>query len=275
MYKFAKKIFLTASGIFVIASFPIMASGTSQSGAVSPIYSSQTGIKAIFTINEIFGDGQKVTSVVCEYEKEIDPGSIDITDFEVNDRRIIAVHTNSKAAKTTENKPGCYAVLDLEIQSPMLQDNPATDGRVVNYIAKDDAMVIQKGDIRAIDGTIFSRSDVPVATRQNSGIMSNSSKIYLIREEFEDSHFYTDPEWKTVLKYNLFKPKAYVEGNSSKKFPLVLFMPDAGAESKDWETVFIQGNGGTVWASDEWQAEHPCFVVAMSYEEKFINDYWE
>ncbi|MDR1901896.1 MAG: hypothetical protein LBQ88_06420 [Treponema sp.] len=275
MFRFTKKAFLIPAGIFVILSLPAFASGSSQSSAVSPIYSDQAGIRAVSTISEIFGDGQKITTVVCEYEKDIAAESIGVEDFEVKGRKVVAVHTNSETAKTTENKPGRYVVLDLEIQSPLLADALATDGRVENYTAKDDAVVVQKGDIKAIDGTLYAASSVPVATRPNSGIMSNNSKIYLIREEFEDNHFYTDPEWKTVLHYNLFKPKGYEEGDTSVKYPLVLFMPDAGAVSQDWETVLLQGNGGTIWASEEWQSGNPCFVVTMIFEDKFINDYWE
>jgi predicted peptidase len=275
MYKFAKKASLILVGICIIPSFSVFASGRTESAAVSPNSGQPGDIKTVFTISESFGDGQKVTNVICEYEKEIDPTSIDIGDFEVKDRKVVPVHTNSKAERTAENKAGRYVVLDLEIQSPLLEDRFAADGRVDNYKAFDDAVVLQKGAIKAADGTVIASSAVPAATRASSGIMRNQSKIYITRDDFEDSHFYTDPEWKTVVKYNLFKPKGYVEGDTSTKYPLVLYMADAGAESKNWETVFIQGNGATVWATDEWQAEHPCFVVAMSYEEKFINDYWE
>ena len=62
---------------------------------------------------------------------------------------------------------------------------------------------------------------------------------------------------------------------SGEEYPLVLFIPDASAVGKDWETPLQCGNGGTIWAGDEWQAEHPCFVVTMIYEDKYINDYNE
>lgn len=149
----------------------------------------------------------------------------------------------------------------MEIQSPQLDDGQATDGRVINYQANDGAFVLQTGNIFALDGTLYEASSVPVSTPKNRGIMGNSSKIYFSREKFEDNHYYTDPKWKTALHYNLFKPADYNENDANTKYPLVLFMLDAGAESKNWETVLIQGNGGTVWASDEWQAENPCFVV--------------
>jgi predicted peptidase len=68
MFKFTKKAFLILAGIFVILSLPVFASGSTQSSAVSPIYSDQAVIRAVSTISEIFGDGQKVTAVICEYE---------------------------------------------------------------------------------------------------------------------------------------------------------------------------------------------------------------
>jgi predicted peptidase len=276
MNKFITKFLFGLTAILLVAlSVACSTTGSSASGGSQSSGSKTSSIKSVMTISETFGDGQKVTTVVCEYEKDIDPASISIEDFTVKDRKIIAVHANSEVAQTTENKIGRYIILDLEVQSPLLDDTLATDGRVVNYKSIDSATVIQKGSIKAVDGTIYAADSTPVSTKANSGIMGNEAKIHLIRDDFEDSHSYTDPEWKTVMRYNLFKPRGYGEGDTSTKYPLVLFMADAGAEGKDWEIVLLQGNGGTVWASNEWQENHPCFVVTMIFEEKFINDYWE
>jgi predicted peptidase len=264
-------VMLLCTGVFS------RANGVRQGDAFSVTEANGTlsSIKSVKTISGIFGDGQKVTNVVCEYEKDIDPGSIDVGDFAVKDRKITAVHTNSSAARTAENKTGRYVILDLEVQSPLLDDAQAADGRVVDYEANDDALVLQTGDISALDGTVFAAGSVPAATKKSSGIMGNASKIHLVRDDFESNHSYTDPEWKNVLRYNIFKPAGYKEGDTSTRYPLLLFMADAGAEGRNWERVLVQGNGGTVWAGGEWQAEHPCFVVTMIFEEKFINDYWE
>ncbi|MDR0639072.1 MAG: hypothetical protein LBG27_09290 [Spirochaetaceae bacterium] len=40
-------------------------------------------------MGDIFGDGQKVTNVACEYEKNIDPYSVSLDDFVVKDRKLL------------------------------------------------------------------------------------------------------------------------------------------------------------------------------------------
>lgn len=227
----------------------------------------------VFTINQSFGDGQKVTNVVVAYPENIEAATVDVDSFEVKDRTVTAVHVNNEAARTSENVDGRYVVLDLEIQSPLLDDRYATDGRMVNDTVTDSAAVVQKKDIQSVEGTVYPAGEEEFTTPSSSGIMGNSSKIYVTRDKFEDNHFFTDPEWKTVLHYNLYKPEGYED--SGETYPLVLFMPDAGSVSSDWEKVLEQGNGGTVWAGEDWQKDHPCFVVTMIYDDKFINDYWE
>ena len=251
--------------------------GSAAETTHSPEEKAAVAIKNIKTISEIFSDGQKVTNVVVEYEKPIDAGSISPDCFEVKDRNVIAAYTNDKAAKTDKDVEGNCVILELEVQNPLLEDSQATDGRVDDYVTTDTATVVQLKDIQATDGTVYAASSQEVSTAASSGIMAKGDKIYLVRSEFESNHFYTDPEWKVVLHYNIFKPQSYRNGETADdtRYPLVLFMPDAGAVSKDWEVVLTQGNGGIVWAEEAWQAENPCFVVTMIYDDKFINDYWE
>ncbi|MBQ9063971.1 MAG: hypothetical protein IJ123_00820 [Blautia sp.] len=234
----------------------------------------EPGIKKVYTINHSYGDGQKVSNVVVEYNAEIDPESLSTDSYEVADRTIVAVHTNSECAETEENAAGNFVVLDLEIQSPLLDDKYASDGRMQGMTVIDSAVVIQKGDISAADGTVIAGSDEEYRTSGgDDGIMGNDAIKTPDLDRFEDNHYYNDPETHTVLHYNLYKPEGYAESGES--YPLVLFIPDASAVGTDWEVPLQQGNGGTVWASEEWQAEHPCFVVTMIYEDKYINDYWE
>ena len=234
----------------------------------------EPGIKKVYTINHSYGDGQKVSNVVVEYNTQIDPDSLSVDAYEVKDRTITAVHTNSECAETDENADGNFVVLDLEIQSPLLEDKDASDGRMQGMTVIDSATVIQKGDIATADGTVIAGSEEEHATSGgDGGIMGNDAVKTPDLDRFEDNHYYNDPETHTVLHYNFFKPEGYAE--SGETYPLVLFIPDASAVGTDWEVPLQQGNGGTIWAGEEWQAEHPCFVVTMIYEDKYINDYWE
>lgn len=74
------------------------------------------------------------------------------------------------------------------------------------------------------------------------------------------------------LAYNLFCPEKIEEG---KVYPLVLFMHDAGSCSEDVLSPLNQGNGATVWAKEDTQLRHPCFVLAPLYPKKAANDEFE
>ncbi|MBE5912639.1 MAG: hypothetical protein E7274_01090 [Pseudobutyrivibrio ruminis] len=228
----------------------------------------------VYSVCHTYGDGEKVSNVILELASQVDASSISTDTFEVVDRTVTDIHVNSECEVTTSDVDGNFIVLDLEIQPAILNDKDATDGRPVNDVPIEASSVIVKQDFSLADGTVISASDTVYETDAgDGGIMGNNAIKTPDLDKFEDNHFYNDPMTGTVLHYNLYKPEGYEE--SGEEYPLVLFIPDAGAVSSDWERVLTQGNGGTVWTSDEWQAGNPCFVVTMIYEDKYINDYWE
>ncbi|WP_419869380.1 carboxylesterase family protein [Chryseobacterium sp. CT-SW4] len=83
---------------------------------------------------------------------------------------------------------------------------------------------------------------------------------------------FNDPLTGSKMSYNLFIPKNY---NKSKSYPLVLFMADASTVGKATTAPLIQGYGGIVWATDESQAQNPCFVLVPQYTTKAVNDDFE
>ena len=262
---FGKLTVAVLAGITVLASAaPAFAAEGKDAGAV----------KKVYTINHTYGDGQKISAVVLEYADEIDPESLSPEAFEVENRTVEAVYTNSEAAETNESVPGNFVILDLEVQSPLLEDRYASDGRRDHNLVIDGASVTQKADIADADGTVIPASEeVYKSGGGDGGIMGNDAVKTPDMDRFEDNHYYNDPDTHVILHYNFFKPEGYEE--SGEEYPLVLFIPDASAVGKDWETVLQCGNGGTIWAEDEWQAENPCFIVTMIYEDKYINDYNE
>ncbi|MDE7125394.1 MAG: hypothetical protein K2O12_02805, partial [Muribaculaceae bacterium] len=74
--------------------------------------------------------------------------------------------------------------------------------------------------------------------------------------EFKQLEF-KDAETGKTISYNLFSPK---NADSAKKYPLVLFMADASTPGTDVSRPLTQGYGALVWATDQWQAENPCYV---------------
>lgn len=83
---------------------------------------------------------------------------------------------------------------------------------------------------------------------------------------------YHDSVTGRSLQYNLFSPE---NNDEAKKYPLVLFMADASTPGTDVTRPLTQGYGALVWATREWQAEHPCYVLVPQYSGVAVNDAYE
>lgn len=73
------------------------------------------------------------------------------------------------------------------------------------------------------------------------------------------------------MEYNLFVPADYVQGKS---YPIVMFICDASCAGKEVKFPLEQGYGALIWATDEDQQRHPCFVLAPAYKAKAVDDDW-
>ncbi|MBJ7550027.1 alpha/beta hydrolase-fold protein [Marinomonas ostreistagni] len=82
---------------------------------------------------------------------------------------------------------------------------------------------------------------------------------------------FSDPVNGNQMSYNLFVPDNY---DSSKSYPLVVFMADGSTTGKGIESPLIQGWGGIIWASDQEQAKHESFVLVPAFvgPENVVND---
>lgn len=83
---------------------------------------------------------------------------------------------------------------------------------------------------------------------------------------------YTDSETGKSMMYNLYSPRNIKKG---KTYPLVLFMADASTPGTDVTSPLTQGYGALVWATDQWQSEHPCYVLVPQYSGVAVNDAYE
>ena len=75
-------------------------------------------------------------------------------------------------------------------------------------------------------------------------------------KELCDRFSYNSFDYSGVLLYRLFVP------DSMEKVPLVVFLHGADAFGSDNELQLSMHDIGTVFARDEWQSSHPCFVLA-------------
>ncbi len=79
---------------------------------------------------------------------------------------------------------------------------------------------------------------------------------------------YNDEATGLGFSYNFFMPEDY---DASQKYPLVLFITDTSVVGRETTAALEQGYGAIVWASDEDQAKHPCFIVSPEYQENILS----
>ena len=236
-------------------------------------------IKNVEAITEVFGDGENLSAVVLTYDKEITGNSVSVSDYKVEGREIEKAYVSKQNEKNGEkSKNGKYVILELK-RLPMvaqasdhskeeMEKKKATGQKGPTLGGKGDAKplktitaeVTQTGSVKTVNGKVYNSEEKQVSTKTRQ----------LIIEDFKQFVF-TGKDGKT-LKYNLYMPKNY---DPSKKYPMVVFMHDAGAVSSETKYTLSQGNGATVWASPEWQKNHPSFVLAPQYEVVTVNDNYE
>ena len=78
-----------------------------------------------------------------------------------------------------------------------------------------------------------------------------------------------DLETGISLQYQLFIPADY---DPNGQYPLIQFIPDSSVVGKGTDYVLTQGWGGLIWAAEQEQAKHPCFVVVPVFTATVVDD---
>lgn len=265
-------------------------------------------IRQIATVSRPFPDGQRITAVAVEYDTVFAAQEFEAGYFEVDKRNVKKVFT-ADSATATEASEGCFIIAALDEKDPnsstIINDRgqhisaPRTpmpdpvrpagghggpggpgghggpgggprsarlvDGRIFEGPAgmgstRPDILykIRQTADITAKDGTVLPAWDLPYI---------NSDEINVWADLFQEKVF-------EDMKYNIFIPEDYDPGV---KYPVLLFIHDAGCCSTSPKVALEQGLGATIFASPEEQKKHPCIVIAPEHGKRLpiANDqYW-
>lgn len=217
-------------------------------------------IKSVTAITEVFKNGQKVTAVAIEYGKKIDNSKLSASTFSVEGRTITRVYASNAAATAAKGTDGKYVIIELSPEDSEASTIIETMGdRVLTGRKEVKVSVKQLVDVVTTDGEKYTA---------DAKVIKNNKEINLIADDFLKLTFH-DLKTGIVLKYNLFIPKGY---DSTKPYPLVVFIADRGPNCDTGELPVIQGLGGVIWATPEEQAKHECFVLVPQYPYHVIFD---
>ncbi|MDR3688236.1 MAG: alpha/beta hydrolase-fold protein [Fimbriimonas sp.] len=245
--------------------------------AVGAASTAHPHIKSAAAIGEVFGDGEKITTVVLQYDKAIDNSRLLAKAFSVKGRTITRIYASRSAARSAHGGSGAFVVIELNPtdRSASIRDGgpgpggpgpggPSGPGggpmqMPVNKINPVQATVAQTGDLVATDGEKIAGQ---------AAYFHTDKAVNRIVDDFQAFTF-QDPKNGNRLTYNLFVPKGY---DRARKYPLVLFMPDASVTGNDPKLTLIQGLGAVVWGSPGDQAKHPALVLAPQFNTQIASD---
>lgn len=242
---------------------------------------------SVKSVREVYGDGAKVSFIAIQYKNPIDISSVTDRSYSVDGKTVSRIYVNDNPEKSQQPKSGDYVIIELKnIVSLSADFGPdANKGTAKKDSGSKDgdkggspAGGIVAGNkperkVNPFPYNVTVKQMLPIKTVGGKPIFDSkpfteTSHQTLIADDFKQSVF-NDPKTGVALRYNIFIPKGY---DTSKKYPVVLFMHDASGANQEDDYTLLQGNGATVWASPEEQAKHPCIVVAPQYDEIVVDD---
>lgn len=244
-------------------------------------------VKSATAITQVFGNGQRLTAVVLEYDQDIDTSKLSTASFAVDGRTVTHVYANTEPSLAPQGTNGRYVIVELSPDDPaaLLWGNGQTappvsvrptpaPGAVLAPIAAAGQAPPQT-PITPAKATVTQADDVTTASgealpgsRESIGTTRVNN---LIVDDFQQLTF-DDPATGESLNYNLYIPRTY---DGSRFYPLVLFMHDASVVSTETIAPLIQGLGAVVWASPQDQARHEAFVLAPQYPTVVVDDTYQ
>ena len=220
-------------------------------------------VQGATAITRVFGDGMRLVAVAVEYREAL--SSVDKSAYHVAGRHI----TNAYLSDRIDGAPaasGRYLILEL---------NPDDDGALLTVKKGRPAKQSQNDPAKNGPGKVGDKNDSaptlkPAAAEIQIGgdTLKTGHVANLVFDDFKP-YEYSDAATGKTVRYNLFTPKNPAAGA---RYPLVLFMHDAGVTGNIVTAPLYQGNGAIAWATPEAQKDHPCFVLAPEYDEIIVDD---
>jgi len=214
-------------------------------------------------ITRVFGDGTRLVAVAVEYREPLT--AVDQSAYHVAGRHITSAYLSHRIDGAPAAS-GRYLILEL---------NPDDDGALLTVKKGRPASQSKNDPAKNGPGKVGDKNDSAPTLKpaeaevQISGeTLKTSRTLNPVFDDFQQYEF-TDAATGKTVRYNLFAPKNPAAGA---RYPLVLFMHDAGVTGTIVKAPLYQGNGAIAWATPEAQAENPCFVLAPEYDEIIVDD---
>jgi predicted peptidase len=272
-----------ALGVSALVEMPLLAAGP---------------VKSATAVARVFGEGQKLIAVALEYAEPVNGAKLSSAGWKVEGRTVTGVYASSSSDPADRAANGRFVIVELSPKDPgaLLREGGAIGGGPgpgpggpagpggpppqggpggpggpppggmgppprnlkTNYLPAK-AKLLQSGAVTTASGKTLAASSTTIAT--------TGAKDLLV-DQFRQFSF-KDAATGDTMGYNLFLPKGY---DPKQRYPLLLFMHDAGASSTDTLVTLKQGLGAVIWSDPAEQAKRPCIILAPQWNGMVVND---
>ncbi|ASP16580.1 Tat pathway signal protein [Neisseria sp. 23W00296] len=227
---------------------------------------SDNAVESATAVTRVFGDGMRLVAVAVKYRDDVSAAALEPSQYSVAGRTVERVYV-AQSADGMPSERGRFVIVQL---------NPYDDGALLTVKKGRPAGKSANADpAKNGPGKAGDKGDSAPTLKAASAEVNIGGQTFqtaaVINEVFDDfvQREYADKQTGKTVRYNLFAPKNIEDG---KRYPLVLFMHDAGVTGTIVKAPLYQGNGAIAWASPGFQAQHPCFVIAPEFDEIIVDD---
>jgi predicted peptidase len=233
-------------------------------------------------VNEVFPEGMKTTAYVLEYDSVMDQTAVDALPITIVDhsyepavsaqrRTMIKSYPNSVPERTAQGCAGCYVIAEtsLDETAAFAIGNYKMSGEFSPYAPEPVGFPDPNRPKPGPGGPGGPKKpggpppDMGYTGPKPFRVSVSDGETEVTCTEWSCKQVERFREGKYEdLPYTFYVPESY---DPTQKYPLVLFIPDAGNRGADVRTPLIQGYGGVVWTEPENQAKNPCFVVCPAF----------
>lgn len=207
-------------------------------------------VQNVIAFTQVLPDGQRCTAAIVRYSEALDPKSLDLESFIVENRTVTDIYTGMKP--TLGHKGGGnYAIIELDAEEPAADTVEPIPGSHLARLTDVHVTVKQVKNIKACNG-----AEIPAweSARRSDRVIND------IVDDFETLTFH-DVETDVEMPYRMYAP----ELEDGEKAGLILYF-HGGAEMGDDNYMHIlRSQGATMWAEPEQQKKFKCFILAPQY----------
>lgn len=206
--------------------------------------------------------GNYIKAVRIEYSGEVDASAVDYTSYLVKGYNVVGTYVNNTGEWGDCGTSGKYVFVLIEepINTETAMYKTHTNYGGMDYYTPPTLYISQLSDIKVNEeGKLDEEGNVTIA-----GFGMESSEQYnLIADEFQADQYtmQVDGEDYSIM-YRLFVPEGYENGGADlASLPMVIYYHGGGEGGDNNIMPILDSRSAQNFATDEWQSEHPCFVL--------------